>query len=467
LASERSRAASRAIWSDAGLDESALSRLTLTGSEPGLPSSFAVSTAAQASLGVAALVASEIGRVRNGRLQTVDVDLVEAAVECTGRFTLDGAAPEAWDKLAGLYSCGSPADGEWVRLHTNFAHHRDGVLRLLGLPAGPATTREQVATALASWRAADVEDQAAELGLVVARLRRFDEWDRHPQSDAVATLPLVEIERIGEAAPLEWPRLDLAAPPLAGLRVLDLTRILAGPVGGRTLAAYGADVMLVNSPNLPNIESIADTSRGKRSALADLHDGADRAAFTAVLRDAHVMLQGYRPGGLDALGFGAADAAALRPGIVYVSLSAYGRLGPWSMRRGFDSLVQTATGFNDAEGMAFGGGSPRALPMQILDMASAFLIAFGTQAALLRQRAQGGSWHVQVSLARTAAWLRSLGRVDAGFAAPPVDARALMEPSESGFGPLQAVRHAARFSATPARYARASVPPGTDPLAWT
>jgi len=425
-----------------------------------------VSTAAQASLGAAALAATEIGRLRNGLAQVASVDLVDAAVECTGRFTLDGVAPEIWDKVAGLYRCGPPGDGAWVRLHTNFAHHRDGTLRLLGLPEGPTTTREQVAAALAGWNAADFEEQAAERNLVVARLRRFDEWDAHPQRAAVAALPLVEIERIGDAAPIAWPALPSAALPLEGLRVLDLTRILAGPVAGRTLAAYGADVMLVNSPALPNIDAIADTSRGKRSALADLRDPGDRTAFQAVLSQAHVMLQGYRPGGIAALGFGPAEAARIRPGIVYVSLSAYGRSGPWSDRRGFDSLVQTATGFNDAEGRAAGAPEPKALPMQVLDMASAFLLAFGTQAALLRQRAEGGSWHVQVSLARTALWLRSLGRIENGFAAPKPDFAARMEASDSGFGRLVALRHAARLSQTPPRWRRPSVPPGTDRLAW-
>jgi crotonobetainyl-CoA:carnitine CoA-transferase CaiB-like acyl-CoA transferase len=310
------------------------------------------------------------------------------------------------------------------------------------------------------------EAAAAEAGLVVAALRSFEAWEQHPQYSAVAALPLIEIARIGDAPPRAWPALAPAARPLEGLRVLDLTRILAGPVAGRTLAAYGADVMLVNAPSLPNIEAIADTSRGKRSALADLRAPADRAAFTAALSEAHVMLQGYRPGGLAALGFGATDAARLRPGIVYVSLSAYGRSGPWSGRRGFDSLVQTATGFNAAEGEAANAAEPKALPMQVLDMASAFLLAFGAEVALLRQRAQGGSWHVQVSLARTAQWLRSLGRVADGFAAPKPDFASRMEGSESGFGRLVAVRHAARFSATPPRYLRPAVPPGTDRLAW-
>jgi len=178
------------------------------------------------------------------------------------------------------------------------------------------------------------------------------------------------------------------------------------------------------------------------------------------------MLQGYRPGGIAALGFGPDAVAASRPGIVYVSLSAYGRSGPWATRRGFDSLVQTAAGFNDAEGKASGLAEPKALPMQVLDMASAFLLAFGAEAALLRQRREGGSWHVQVSLARTALWLRSLGRLADGFTAAKPDFASRMEASDSGFGRLLAVRHAARFSSTPPAYRRPSVRPGTDRLAW-
>ena len=248
--------------------------------------------------------------------------------------------------------------------------------------------------------------------------------------------------------------------------MLDLTRILAGPVGGRTLAAYGADVMLVNAPHLPNIEAIADTSRGKLSARADLRDAAGRSALHAVLRDAHVFIQGYRPGALAALGFGPEQVANDRPGIVMVSLSAYGEDGPWAGRRGFDSLVQTVTGFNDAEARAAGSVQPKALPMQVLDMTTGFLIAFGAQAALWRQQAEGGSWHVRVSLARTALWLRELGRIDAGFAAPKADFSGLMETSASAYGELIAMRHAAVFSRTPAGWDRPSVGPGTHELAW-
>jgi hypothetical protein len=419
-------------------------------------------TAAQAAIAAAALAATELGRVRNGVEQAVSVDMRHAALDCCTHFSIDGVTPSIWDKLSGLYACG---DG-WVRIHANFAHHRDGALRVLGLPPGPDTERDAVTAALSAWQPLDFEQACSDAGLVVAALRTFDAWDRHPQAAALATQPLMHIEKVGEAPARALPPLPQDARPLQGVRVLDLTRILAGPVGTRALAAYGADVMLVNAPHLPNIEAIAETSRGKLSAHADLRQAADRRAFEQVLKAAHVYVQGYRPGGLATLGYGAQEAAALSPGIVTVSLSAYGPHGPWAGRRGFDSLVQTATGFNAAEAEACGSGPPRALPMQILDHATGYLIALGAQAALLRQQAQGGSWHVQVSLARTAAWLRSLGRVPDGFAAPRAAFDGYMETTRSGFGELAALRHAAQLERTPAAWPRPSMPPGTHALAW-
>ena len=457
----------RQLWQAAALADEALQRVRLSGAEPVLASSFAVGTAAQASIAAAALAAAELGRLRNGVTQQVTVAMRHAALECCTHFLLDGRAPRLWDKLSGLYPCGGD-DGAagWVRIHANFAHHRDGALRLLGLPEGGATEPAEVKGALRAWSALDFEQAAADAGLVVAALRSFDDWDAHDQGRAVARQPLLRWTRLGDAPPRVWPPLPPQARPLRGLRVLDLTRILAGPVGTRTLAAHGADVLLVNSPKLPNIEAIAETSQGKLSALADLHEAADRRAFEQVLRDAHVFVQGYRPGGLQALGYGAEALARAQPGIVVVSLSAYGPEGPWARRRGFDSLVQTATGFNDAEGRACGNGVPRALPMQILDHASGQLIALAACAALAQQQREGGSWHVQVSLAATGHWLRGLGRLEGGFDAPEPDFAPYLETSDSGFGRLTAVRPAAQLSLTPPAWTRPSMPPGTHSLAW-
>jgi len=449
------------LWRMAKLPDAALVYARLTGSEPVLPSSFPVSTAAQTTIAAAALAACELGHLRGAARQQVQVGMVHAALECSSWFSIDGVSPDPWDKFSGLYAC----DDGWVRVHANFAHHRDGALCLMGLDPVTAT-RADAEQALLGWRATDFETAAADAGLVATALRDFAQWDISAQGQALAAQPLFTIERIGDAAPLKLPYLAPDARPLIGVRVLDLTRILAGPVGTRAMAAYGADVLLVNSPHLPNIEAIADTSRGKLSAHADLRTAAGQQALRQVVSDAHVFVQGYRPGGLDALGFGALELAQQRPGIVLVSLSAYGPEGPWSGRRGFDSLVQTAMGFNHAEGKAKGDGKPRPMPMQILDHATGYLIAFGAAVALLRQQNEGGSWQVRVSLAQTGQWLRGLGRVVDGFAIKPPDRAPYLEKSSSGFGELLALRHSAELELTPAKWGLPSVPPGSHPMRW-
>jgi len=452
-----------ALWRHAGLPAAALSRVELPGADPVLPSSFAVGSAAQAGIAAAALAAAELWRLRTGRTQRVRVDARAAAIEFRSEryLRIAGAPPpDVWDTIAGAYRCG---DGRWVRLHTNFPHHRAGVLALLDC----AYEREVVARALEGWQAEAFEAAAAERGLVVAALRSFADWDAHPQGQALASLPPVTIERIGEAPPEPFAP---AERPLGGVRVLDLTRVIAGPVCGRTLAVHGADVLLVTAPHLPQVEAgVIDSGRGKLSAWLDLREPAPRGTLAGLLRDADVFVQGYRPGGLSDKGFGPQEAARLRPGIVCVSLSAYGHAGPWAGRRGFDSLVQTASGFNAAEADAAGAEAPRPLPAQALDHASGYLLAFGAMAALHRRATEGGSWHVRVSLAGTGRWLRGLGRVPGGLACPDPgsdDVHDRLEEVASGFGPLLTVRHAAELSETPPRWARPSVPLGTHPALW-
>jgi crotonobetainyl-CoA:carnitine CoA-transferase CaiB-like acyl-CoA transferase len=451
-----------ALWRHAALPDEALANVALPGGDPVLASSFRVATALQAAIGGASLVAAQIGHERGGPVQTVSVSAGDAVRESACRFTLDGRTLDPWDRFSGLYRCG---DGRWVRVHTNFAHHRDAALALLGLSAEGAT-RDDVTAALRDWTATAFEQAAADRGGVVAAVRSLQEWQAHPQSLAVSALPVVEFERVGDAAAGHPQPLKPGDRPLAGLRVLDLTRILAGPVAGRTLAAYGADVLLVNGPHLPNIEAIAETSRGKRSAFVDLREGAGRETLRDLVRGADVVIQGYRPGALAGRGFGAEAMAQLRPGLVVVSLSAYGRTGPWSGRRGFDSLVQSATGMNLQEAEAFGADAPRALPLQALDYGAGFLMAFGAGAALRRQWREGGSWQVHVSLAGVAHWLRGLGKVQARADAAWPDFAEVMETSSSGFGELAAVRHAARWSHTPPGWDLPSMPPGSHPPAW-
>jgi crotonobetainyl-CoA:carnitine CoA-transferase CaiB-like acyl-CoA transferase len=449
------------LWASAGLPPGATEFAHLEGSDPVVPSSFAAGTAAQTTIAAAALAACELGHVRGMHRQAVSVDIQHAAMECVGTFRVNGETPHVWDRFSGLYRC---ADG-WVRVHTNFAHHRDGALKLLGLDATTAQ-RADAEKAMLEWRAIDYETSSANAGMVATAVRTFDEWDATPQGIAIASQPLFTIERIGDAPPLALPAITDEMPPLSGIRTLDLTRILAGPVAGRTLAAYGADVMLINSPTLPNISSIAETSRGKLSAHVNLRVDSGRDTMRALLHDAHVFIQGYRPGGLASLGFGVSDAAKVRPGLIYVSLSAYGDEGLWATRRGFDSLVQTATGFNHAEAAAANEAKPRPLPMQILDYATGFLIAMCVSAALIRQQREGGSWHVRLSLAQTGHWLRSLGRIENGFSVAMPNVDPYLEMMSSGFGELTAVSHSAQLSRTPAAWMRPSMPPGSHQPIW-
>jgi crotonobetainyl-CoA:carnitine CoA-transferase CaiB-like acyl-CoA transferase len=252
--------------------------------------------------------------------------------------------------------------------------------------------------------------------------------------------------------------------------VLDLSRVIAGPVAGRTLAVHGADVLLISSPDLPAIPWLTiDTGRGKLTSFVDLRSEQGRGVLRDLLADADIFSQGYRPRAIAALGFSPEQAAHINPGIVYVTLSAYGHAGPWGERRGFDSLVQTTTGFNHAEGQAAGLDGPKELPAQMLDHATGYFMAFGAMMAKARQAREGGSWHVQVSLAQTGRWLWNLGRVNDGLAISDLKADAVtpfIEDVPSGFGPLRSVSHSARLSKTPAFWARPAMPLGSHPPKW-
>jgi crotonobetainyl-CoA:carnitine CoA-transferase CaiB-like acyl-CoA transferase len=451
------------IWTSGGGEAAALDTVRLSGEEPQLPSSFRVAAAAQVSIAAAGLAAAQIWRLRSGQSQGVAVDMRHAVVECRSEryLRVDGKPPPpSWDPTAGIYKTG---DGRFVRLHTNFRHHRAAVCKVLNCKP----ERPDIQAALMQWDGEAFETAAYAGGAVVAMMRSHDEWSDLAHAKALAGLPLVSIEKIGEAEPKPWPVGDR---PLAGIRALDLSRVIAGPVAGRTLAAHGADVLLISGPDLPAIPWLTiDTGRGKLTSLIELKTEQGRGVLRDLLASADIFSQGYRPHSIAALGFSPQDAARISPGIVYVSLSAYGHSGPWADRRGYDSLVQTATGFNHAEGQAAGIDGPKELPAQMLDHASGYLMAFGAMMARARQSREGGSWHVRVSLAQTGRWLWNLGRVADGLKTEELKSatvQGFLEETPSGFGPLRAVRHSAALSATPAFWARPAMPLGSHPPQW-
>ncbi len=464
------------LWHLAQADPSTLGNVRFTATDHSLPSSFHVGPVAAATLAAQALAAAQLWQLRSGQSQAIEVNQRRAlAMFRSERYlTVNGQPPK--DPFSPLFGFYATRDGRWIQLHTNFAHHHQGVLRLLGCE----DRRDAVAAAILLRNAADLEQQLADANLCAAWVRTPDEWQAHPQAVAIATLPLFEIERIGDAPPESLKPLSpsssptssasAAQRPLTGVRVLDLSRVIAAPVAARTLAQHGADVLAIGAAHLPNIESLViDTGRGKRSAQLDLRDASGQTMLRELIRGADVFLQAYRPGALAARGFDAQALCALRPGLVQVSLSAYGHAGPWAQRRGFDSLVQSATGIAFDEGRAAGIARPGRLPCQANDHATGYLAAFGAMIALHRRAREGGSWLVRVSLAQTGHWLRSLGRVADGMAAPDLsldEVAPWRHTMDSPFGRVSAIAPVERMALTPPHFDLPPVPPGTHAPGW-
>ncbi|MDQ1449227.1 MAG: hypothetical protein QOC79_2198 [Actinomycetota bacterium] len=457
-------------WSALGGPADALSEVDLDevgkSFDPVVPSSFAIGAAATAATGAAARAAALVHERRGGGTQRIRLSVARAIDSFRANLLLrvDGRAPgDVWSPISGFYRTG---DERFLQLHTNFPHHLERTLGVLGSPGA----RDDVKRAIRIRSAFELEDALAAAGACATVARTRDEWLRHEQGAAVRAQPLLDITALGPPARRSRD-LPAGARPLSGVRVLDLTRVIAGPTATRTLAAHGADVLRVSAPHLPEIEALLpDTSIGKRSTFLDVRDPAAAEEFRDLLREADVIVQSYRPGALDALGFGAEDATTISPGIVYVSLSAYSHVGPWRARRGYDTLVQTASGIALAEAEAFGSGVPRHLPASVLDYATGYLAAGAAMLALAERRDDGRARHVRCSLAQTREWLESLGRTgEAGTVVMAPDDAATVRALPTVSGPLGTITYAppaGALSETPARFAHGPVVPGSDPPRW-
>ncbi|MCP5027724.1 MAG: CoA transferase [Actinomycetia bacterium] len=455
------------FWTQAGGAPEALERLMIRGPDQALPSIYDVTGLAAGAAGAATLAADELSRQRTGRARLATVDRRHAAVAFRSEryLTIDGVPPtNPWDPASGYYPTD---DGGLVQLHCNFPHHRSRALGVLGIDdPGDEHVHEAIARAVTGWRAADLENELGASEACGTMLRSRDRWLATPQGQAAASLPTLEVMRIGDGPGQST---GDGARPLGGVRVLDLTRVLAGPICGRTLASHGADVLRVGAARLPIIDSIyPDTSMGKRSCHLDLAASDDLATLRGLVADSDVFLQGYRPGALDQFGLSPLEVAAARPGIVYATLSAFGHRGPWAGRRGFDSLVQTASGIGKAGADAAGVGGTKPLPAQALDHGAGWLLALGIMVALSRRADEGGSWLVRTSLAQVGAWLDRRPRFDAlGVEDPGPEAVAdLLAEHQSPFGTLRHVRPVGELGETPSRWDRAPGPFGSDRATW-
>ncbi|MCB4454835.1 CoA transferase [Leisingera sp. McT4-56] len=367
-------------------------------------SAFAVTELANASIGAVGLELARLIKALNlsPAAPDVAVDQRLASLWFGYSFRPEGwELPSLWDEIAGVYE----TQEGWIRLHTNLPHHRRAALQVLGC----AATREAVAAEVKHWQADRLESETVAAGGVAAAMRSRADWLAHPQGRAVASEPLIHWIA---PAPL-WLRERSEATaerPLAGLRVLDLTRVLAGPVSTRTLAGFGADVLRIDPPGWDEPGVITDISLGKRMAALDLTKGEDRLVFETLLTQADVLVYGYRPGALDGLGYDAGTRRQLAPNAIEVTLDAFGWTGPWATRRGFDSLVQMSAGIADAGRDWACTGRPHPLPVQALDHATGYLMAAAVLSALTAAAHGEAVSTARLSLARTAELLAGMSK---------------------------------------------------------
>ena len=464
-----SGAALRTILPVAGWPETRAGAVEITGgADPILRTPFRIGEASSAALAATGLAAADLWELRTGRRQQIAMDTRQATASLrSGHYMRLNGSPVSTERNAvmGFY----PAkNGRWSYVHANFPNHRAAALGVLGVPED----HEEVRRAVAKWDALELEEAIIAAKGAGGMVRSMAEWAKHPQGAAVATLPLMEILKIGDS-PSE--KLRDGDRPLSGIRVLDLTRVLAGPTCARTLAEHGAEVLKITAAHLPSLGyQEHDTGHGKLSAFLDLREKKDVDILRGLAREADVFSQGYRPGTLADRGFSPEALAKMRPGIVCVSLCAFGHVGPWASRRGFDTVVQSVSGIADRQGKVFPGAAPgpQFYPISAIDYLTGYLMAFGAMVALARRAREGGSWLVRISLAQTGRWLVSRGEVpEAQLKVVPKDFTAAeierwSTTSDTPDGKLQHLAPVVRLSETPPRWSRPSVPLGYHEPVW-
>ena len=437
---------------------------------PALATRFAADEAVSAVVAAGATVAADLWTLRCGQTQEVEVSTREAAASLNSysfvKIEDPARAPPLRDPAivrSGVLGFHSTKDGRHVLLHPSFPPGTERILKALRCDPEP----ESVSRACLARTAQEIEDAVAAERGCAGVVRTPKEWDACEQGRQLAARPPVEVVKIGDSPPEPMP--DAGDAPLAGVRVLDLTRVLAGPTCARTLAQYGADVLYLASPKLPaSLGFLPDTNHGKLSAWLDLDEEEGRERLRELIRTTDVFSQGYRTGAMEKMGFGPAALAQLRPGIVYTSINCYGHEGPWRGRAGWEQLAQTVTGMAHVHG---GADGPKLQPGAVTDYTTGFLAAFGSLIALQRRALYGGSYLVRVSLCQTGTWVRGLGiageeRLGQARPLEGDEIRRFIIASLGGYGPMTHLRPPARMSATPAAWKRPVVQLGTHPAAW-
>ena len=438
-------------------------KVTISGPECILPTPYPFLAPGAACIAATGLAAAKLWELKTGRSQTIQLDTYAAAAALRSpRYILiDGKkVAEDPEKITGFYQL---KDGRWMYLHCNFPNVRDGNLKAIGAPAN----KEAVSRAIATMDGIELEKAMFANGGCGGMIRTEQEWEQLPQKINLDGQPLFEIIKIGDSPVQPMPKGDR---PLSGIRMLDLTRVLAGPACARAFAEHGADVLRVTRKDLPDLgaPSDVDTGIGKLNTHIDLREAAGEKRLHELVREADVFLQAYRPGSMAARGFSPEALAAERPGIIYVTLNAWGFQGPWQNSRGYDTVVQT---FN---GMAWrpNNQKPAFLPGSPHDYIVGYVLAFAAMVALRKRATEGGSWMVRSSLAGSGEWFRQAPRFPSqDYASLPNEfseeiIKRLTMQHDSPWGRVTHLAPAAQLSETPGRWERPAVPRGTHAPVW-
>jgi crotonobetainyl-CoA:carnitine CoA-transferase CaiB-like acyl-CoA transferase len=428
---------------------------------------FRVDEAATAVCLAGGLLTSRIHELQTGERQTIRVNSAHAALT-TLSFLLQTQngypicypdTHRTWPFYP-IMDAYKARDGRWVYIAGVYPHLRDGLMDILDAPNNAAA----LARAIGRFDAEALEREINAKELCGTIVRTREEWRGHPQGRLLEAQPVVRVERLADGLPMP---LAGGAQPLSGLRVLDLTHVLAGPMSTRALAGQGADVLHVSGPNCFELFPFTiDTGHGKRNAFLDLRQDKDRDRLRRLVERADLFVQGYTPGKVAGFGFGPEDVARLRPGIVYVTLSCYGSDGPCGRWGGFEQLGQSASGLMAAHSSI---DAPRLLPAAACDYLTGYMATIGMLVALLRRAREGGSWHVEVSLVRTGMWLHDLGQranADEPGVFPLDTLGRFMIESRTCFGTIRHLGPVTRYSRTPPRFAHPVSPLGSSPPRW-
>ncbi len=445
------------IWRATYADPARIEDIDIAGAG-NLPAVFPTTDLAAAAIAAAGAAVAELIDVKHRTKAKVRVDRRLASMWYGFSIRPNGwELPPPWDWVGGDYR----AQDRWIRLHTNAPHHREVALTVLGV----APDKNAVAEAVAGWNASELEATILGNGGCAAAMFSVDEWLEHPHGRAVVLEPLLTFLPSGEGTPAEWP--IPRDRPLAGIRVLDLTRVLAGPVATRFLAGFGADVLRIDPPGWDEPGVVPEVTVGKRCATLNLRTISGRETFLGLLAQADIIVHGYRPEALERLGFDAQTRRALNPGLIDISLDAYGWTGPWHARRGFDSLVQMSTGIADAGMQFLKRDRPSPLPVQALDHTAGYILAAAAVRGLTMRLTSGNATFARTSLARVAALLTARDPSEPGAAlAPegPADIAAAIE--ETGWGPARRLKPPLTIDGAPFAWDRPAGPLGATEPAW-